>query len=138
MDRNEKLIKVNFYDIEDWKTHKISIYSFGENPTKQQEVHLKHALAEGKKVRYVFFLRFIFAGYFFNFFFFRELMRARTDITYPPIGVLMSDTIPTVTYVMKDGPISERGYDVTTPTKKFGDDRINFTSALPPPGMNME
>jgi hypothetical protein len=122
-------IKADLYSIKEWKKHKLSLYSH-ENETKdeqnqnvenqddtkckltpQHKTHLKYALRQARR--------------------FKESLAARSDITYPPIGVIVGEGIPTLNKMLKDGPKSVRGWDFVTADRGDGDSRVTVEKAVP-------
>ncbi|PRP79396.1 hypothetical protein PROFUN_12994 [Planoprotostelium fungivorum] len=115
---------IDFYSPEDWLRHKIGIYSIDyENlpwklppnttPEQVREVlfeHQRRALHQSR-------------------------LRFNPDIAYPPMAVLRTSNVPTLSRVLKNGPKSVRGYDFESLPKSDGDGRVVASATLLPRGV---
>ena len=65
---------------------------------------------------------------------YRSRLRFNPDILYPPMAVLRTSNMPTLSRVLKNGPKSVRGYDFETLPKSDGDGRVVASATLLPRG----
>jgi len=66
---------------------------------------------------------------------FKLSLAFRSDITYPPVGIINSKSHPCNGRIIKDGPASIRGYDITSSPKVAGDTRVTYEQSHPPEGV---
>eukprot|EP01117_Protostelium_nocturnum_P006439 TRINITY_DN2320_c0_g1_i4.p1 TRINITY_DN2320_c0_g1~~TRINITY_DN2320_c0_g1_i4.p1 ORF type:complete len:981 (-),score=188.83 TRINITY_DN2320_c0_g1_i4:888-3830(-) len=123
---------VDYYDPEDWLRQKIGIYSIdyqnfpwkvppGTPPKDILKVLFDHQRCALHQ-----------AGHF------RSRIRYNPNINYPPMAVLRTTCIPTLSRVLKDGPKSVRGFDFETLPKSEGDGRVVASATLLPRGVPHE
>lgn len=114
IEANGTPIMHDWYSADDWARQKLGIFATGA-ASNEQWTHLRHALDHARR--------------------FRSEIAYQSSMAYPPIAILAGNTIPTVTAVMRNGPRAVRGWDSVTAARKQGDNRIDFTRALPPAGV---
>jgi len=121
VDADWKTLEIDFYSLADWKKYALGIFSFSEtenaNIPPGLEDHLKNALADALKYR-------------------QEMIVFKSDVKYPPVGVLNSDSFDTLSYIVKSNNGGVRGYDFEAAKKDPGDCRVRPADSLPPTGLN--
>jgi len=109
----------DWYSAEDWERQKLGIFADNaqDRVTDQQREHLRNALRRAKELRL------------------QLVCRKEDSFQYPPIAVLASDTRPTLSTVVRDGPHSVKGWDFQSAPKEAGDGRVASAEAMPPEGV---
>jgi pimeloyl-ACP methyl ester carboxylesterase len=119
VEENSKGISHDWYSADDWERNRLGLFGNLEPAlvAEEQRAHLRHALDRARE--------------------FRQLLvrKEEESFRYPPLAVLAGDTRPTLSAVVRGGPHAVRGWDFRTASKKSGDGRVAFSSALPPQGM---
>ena len=111
VDNELRPLKVDWFNIADWKRLKIAHYSEPDTMKPEEEENLVYALADAKR--------------------FRLLTVGRKDVRYPPIIVLASDRYPSRRCIIKDGPLSIKGFDFESYPLFPGDGRVPILHARP-------
>jgi pimeloyl-ACP methyl ester carboxylesterase len=106
----------DWFSAEDWERQRLGIFS-NSSPTVTQEQrdYLRKALEHARH--------------------FKIELALRGSFAYPPIAVLAGDMNPTLSTVLHNGPRSVKGWDFVTAAKNPGDNRVEFTKAVPPAGI---
>ncbi len=119
LDEKRNGILHDWYSAGDWERHKLGIFAdtMPTTVTDEQREHLRNALRRAKEFRL------------------QIVCRKESSFQYPPIAVLASNTRPTLSTVVRDGPHSVRGWDFQTAPKDAGDNRVAFAEAMPPEGV---
>jgi pimeloyl-ACP methyl ester carboxylesterase len=116
---NGERILHDWYSADDWEQQKLGVFGPFEasQPTDEQREHLRRALGRARE--------------------FRRLIARKQEESfwYPPIAVLASDTRPTLSTVVWNGPRAVRGWDFHAGTWEPGDGRVEFANAMPPEGV---
>ena len=119
MEQNGEGLPHDWYSPDDWERHKLGIFASLEpaQVTDEERAHLRSSLSRARE--------------------FRSLLVSRKErsFQYPPIAVLASDTHPTLSMVVRDGPRAVRGWDFQTAPQEAGDGRVLFSNAMPPEGV---
>jgi len=114
VDTKNQPIAMDWYSMSDWKKAKFSIYAYDDLPEGFDE-YFARTLENTKK--------------------FKLSLAFRSDITYPPVGIINSKSHPCNGRIMKDGPASVRGYDITSAPSVLGDTRVWYEDSHPPKGV---
>jgi len=116
IDNQNQPLKLDWYNANDWKKFRFGIYSLDEKelPPNFDEFFAK-ILEQTKQ--------------------FKLQLAFNKNITYPPIGIINSKSHFCNGKIIKDGPASVRGYDITSAPKVVGDTRVGFEQSHPPEGV---
>lgn len=104
----------DWYSPDDWARQKLGIFA-SNNVSQEQREHLRKALDRVRR--------------------FRSEIVYKDAFHYPPIAVLASPSAPTVVSAIRNGPHAVKGWDFAGAPKKSGDNRVEFTRAIPPAGV---
>jgi len=116
-DEQGKIVPIDFHNIDDWEEHKIGPFS-APLVTTEFRNHMKSALKNAAS--------------------FRKEMVSSNPAIQCPIGVLASQSVPTVTKIVKvtAGSLkatgSIKGYHLDLAPKPMGDGRLLMRDAIPP------
>jgi pimeloyl-ACP methyl ester carboxylesterase len=115
-EQNGTGIRHDWYTLDDWERHKLGVFASRE-VTAEERAHLRNALRRARDFRRLI------------------VFKDESAFQYPPIAVLVNDTRPNLTTVVRDGPQAVRGWDFRTAAREPGDNRVTLPDAMPPEGV---
>jgi pimeloyl-ACP methyl ester carboxylesterase len=116
-DKDGKPENIDFYSVEDWKTHQFGPFFSAKDPDAIQEMskYLQTALGHAKQ--------------------FRRLIEPK-PITYPKVRIVSGNAVPTRVWAIRDG--SKRGLDFNSFPKEMGDGETRVADSIPKKGIPYE
>ena len=101
-------IASNFYDIDFWKEQKLG--PFSSPRTAEYEVFFRKVLDQGYT--------------------FRRLLVPRKDLPETPVLIVAARNRQTLSQIIKDGPQSYKGWDISATEKSLGDGQGSLVKRL--------